>query len=59
MQTDSNRSDKEIEILTRAFGLLAFASGYVTKPERKEEFRKAAYDLATLIPGATLPEEKK
>lgn len=49
----SDRTPKEVEILTRAFELLGFASGYVAREERKEEFRVAALDLATLIPGAT------
>lgn len=46
-------TEEQEKILTQVFGLLAFASGYVQNPERKEEFRKAAFDLATLIPGAT------
>lgn len=52
------RTPEEIEILLRASGLLSFASGYVQRPERREEFRKSAFDLATLIPGATIEEEQ-
>lgn len=53
MIDNTERTPEEMEILTRVFALLSFASGYVMRPERKEEFRKAAFDLAKLIPGAT------